>query len=353
MEVYVLDSSFKKIKYLHPFDFQWERRLKKSGQFSCVILANDYSSDMKYLCYSEDTEFGIIEQPKYSKKINGEFIELSGKFATSAMNDCVLYPTVYYTSKNVNEMAQSVAETALASSSMLRINPSSITNYAGTMKLDSWQQTGGYAADAMYKLLDLDEASFAIRRSHSTGVITLDIYKGTDRTKGSGNNYVTFATSLGDMSNPEITVDDSAMKNYAIVAGSGEGASRIYITVDLADYDAKVGRRTLWVDAKDENYDSTKQTLAQYKSSLYSRGLEKLNDNTIIVNCNFDVNNKGYSYRTDYDLGDLVDVVLDEVGLSYKRRITEITERWQSNRLTIKLTMGNSIPTIYERVRTR
>lgn len=200
------------------------------------------------------------------------------------------------------------------------------------------------------------------------------LYKGKDLSE-----YISFTESNDNISTTEYLEDNKNVKNVALVAGEGEGANRTTVTVGEGK---GIDRHELYVDSRDVssaiNYDELiksypggtikkidgksyyqvngeniaiityyensedSQDITDcillsdvYTESLKSEGYEALAgcisaisfSGTVIVNC-------GYTYKMDYNLGDIVNVE-SEYGISINIRITEIVESKDGNGYTI------------------
>ena len=197
------------------------------------------------------------------------------------------------------------------------------------------------------------------------------LYKGNDL-----KDYISFSQNNDNISTTEYLEDNSNVKNVALVAGQGQGANRVTTTIGEG---VGIDRHELYVDAKDVsstiNYDEliesypngtikkingksyyqvngeniatityyengediTECTLLDdiYIESLKSIGYETMVDyvpiksfiGTVIVNC-------GYTYKEDYNLGDIINIE-SEYGISMNVRITEIIENEDDNGYTI------------------
>lgn len=105
---------------------------------------------------------------------------------------------------------------------------------------------------------------------------------------------------------------DACYKNFAYVAGEGEGSARVIVEVDLRS-SADEERREVYVDARDlqstyqdDAGDEHTYTADQYRALLRQRGLEKLAEYQKIETVNGDVDpNANLTYGVDFDLGDL------------------------------------------------
>lgn len=71
----------------------------------------------------------------------------------------------------------------------------------------------------------------------------------------------------------------------------------------------------------------------------------------IIQNIEIEASNTGFAYLTDWDLGDLVDVVIPELGLAMEARIITVREVRKRNNLTITIELGDKMLTQLKKAR--
>ena len=97
------------------------------------------------------------------------------------------------------------------------------------------------------------------------------------------------------------------------------------------------------MDARDISSDGL--TADQYNSALIQRGNEKLAENGI-VECleATTLPNVNFTYKKDYDLGDIVTVNKKAWGIEMDKRITEIQEIYENGGFTIVPTFGDPQP---------
>ena len=107
-------------------------------------------------------------------------------------------------------------------------------------------------------------------------------------------------------------------------------------------------KRILYVDARSDRWDPEEQTETEYLEGLRQKGLDKLLDYQIIQNVEIEASNTGFAYLTDWDLGDLVDVVIPELGLAMEARIIEVRKK---NNLTISIELGDKMLTQLQKAR--
>ena len=99
----------------------------------------------------------------------------------------------------------------------------------------------------------------------------------------------------------------------------------------------------MFVDAKDIN--PSGMTAAQYKAALLQRAQEALNE--AIVSETLECETEAainFTYKVDYDLGDIVTVRKKRWGLNMDQRITELQEIYEFGGLIVVPTLGDPMP---------
>lgn len=154
--------------------------------------------------------------------------------------------------------------------------------------------------------------------------------EGVNRTVNQQSNPpIIFSKKYDNIIESEYTKDVSMYKNCAIVAGQGEGAEREIVIVN--NNLSGQNRKELFVDARD----------VENRSNLADRGKSKLAENTI--NESFEANIDIENYRIEWDLGDFVTILDNEIGVISDTQIIEIRETYEEGVLTIEPTFGDTI----------
>ncbi|MFV0412767.1 MAG: Gp37-like protein [Oscillospiraceae bacterium] len=164
-----------------------------------------------------------------------------------------------------------------------------------------------------------------------TQIITSAI-PGTDRTLPE-NFTGMFSDTFGNIDSVQIMESIQEYRNFAIVAGEGEGAARIWTTIGVDDYQTL--RRELYVDARDlqkkymiVNGDSVTQgeySDTEYIAVLQARGLEKLAENKREFSIQIGTNEQPQmQYGVHYSLGDIVPIYLKKYGLYVSARVSSV-----------------------------
>lgn len=159
--------------------------------------------------------------------------------------------------------------------------------------------------------------------------------------------------TLGQMSYMESELE---FKNYAIVAGQGEGAERRIVTV--GDESATgFDRHVLFVDARDvaeETDEDPPQPIPVEKieERLRARGLQKLAEHQQEVYLEGQALTKSrLVYEKDWDLGDVVTQQNRDWGVTLDARITEVKEIYEPGKTSIEPVFGNNRPTLISKIK--
>lgn len=171
--------------------------------------------------------------------------------------------------------------------------------------------------------------------------IIFDLYQGKDRTfRQTVNNRVIFSEDYNNLNNALYKYNDQGLRTYAVVGGEGEGSARKYVTIGGG---SGLGLRELFVDAKD--IQSEGLTTAEYEEALLQRGREALNEAVVSESLECETEAAiNFTYKEDYDLGDIVTIRKKKWGLYMNQRITELQEVYQYGSLTVVPTFGDPLP---------
>lgn len=334
MQLLALDSSFQPIAYLPYFNLQWTREYYQVGQFSAQIAAADYQPAMAYLYTPDRPETGIIQKVELAETIKGRFVQLSGYFLEAILNDKVVYPT-YYATGAVPASVVAMLRQYQDDIPLLTVADAPAAQAEDT----AWQETGGQLADVAYTKLQTVQYSLRCRYDYQANRITAEVWQGLDRTQEQTiHPFVTFSDGFGNLNEVDASADRSNYKNFAIVTGQDQEENR---KVAYADLSGGGYKRILYVDARSERWDPDKQTEDEYLAGLTQKGLDKLLDYAIVNNVDIQAAASGFVYRKDWDLGDLVDVIVSDIGLSMQARIITVREVFKKNNQTVEIEMGD------------
>lgn len=154
---------------------------------------------------------------------------------------------------------------------------------------------------------------------------------------------VIFSDAYDNISSQIYTLDLSAEKNFAYVAGRGEGAERTVIAVDKAGLSG-FDRKEIFVDARDLEEGDNEYTL------LKDRGFSKLSAMCAADSYDFTAVSTTLQYLKDWDLGDLVTVMSEGFGMTVHERVLEVEEAYDSSGVQITPTVGEPEKTLQEKL---
>ena len=215
-----------------------------------------------------------------------------------------------------------------------------VTGIQSTIEI---QTTGDNLSDKLYEVGNTKEISHRVRYDYLTDDLAFEVWQGKDRRDTQEeNSWAVFSNSFYNIRNVVYNRNESSYKNFAYVAGAGEGSARKIITVDLRQPGEE--RREIWVDARDlqETDDNgNKIPAATYTAQLRQRGLEKLAEYRKVETINSGIDpNANLVYKKDFDLGDYCTYINTEIQISADKRITEAMETYEGGAMELSVTFG-------------
>lgn len=182
----------------------------------------------------------------------------------------------------------------------------------------------------------LDEAVIELCKTYNygwdiyitNGKLTVDIYKGVDRSYGQrANPYVVFSESFENLYTTEYVYESEEYANMTLVGGEGEGLDRTYAYVnnDVSGLD----RYEAFTDARDISQstdDGGMLSHEAYQALLEERGRENLTSMLISEGFTGEVlSDVSFKYGTDFNLGDVV-TVINKYGMTKNVRVLSAIE---------------------------
>lgn len=200
-------------------------------------------------------------------------------------------------------------------------------------------------ASAAVQLMQAGGFGGRVRFDPATAAQTLELLQGKDRSvPGTAlyNGY--FSTRMQNLSGAVYTQDASDYANVVLCGGEepGENDSFTRYFCELGDMTASGNaRRELWVDGSSVRHKYTVQNAdgttsdaeyseAEYQAAVqnYARAALKNHMSTRQLKCT--AANTNLIYGTDYELGDLVPVRVEELGLNAVARVASIRLIYES-----------------------
>lgn len=279
-------------------------------------------------------EAGVIEDRTISESSSAREITAKGRFLSSYMDRRLIKSTVNYSGTVEDAMRQLLA-------GVTAIPLVELGSRNGFPETVSFQATYKNLLTYENKLAMASGIGFRFRPDFTGKRIFFETYKGADRTISQRtNSRVIFSEEYDNLNSVTYRENDQLYKTVAYVGGEGEGSERVYVQVGSG---SGLELREVFVDAKDLR--SEDLTAEEYTAQLTQRGLDTLAED--IISEAFDCETApgmNFSYRSDYDLGDIVTVRKESWGMQANLRITELQEVYEHEIMTVVPTLGSALP---------
>lgn len=358
MELIVLNKDFIELGRIDDFEsLIWNRRYTKTGSFE---LHTDVQflpllQEGTYIYRNDAIEYGVIQGLNYDRNTGGtEVLVVKGMFGESLLSNRVIEKTITMRGTHEDICRNLVSSYFIDCTDTKRIVPNLIaTAKKGLGSPVEVQDTGSTVETKLYELLNEQSMSYHIWYDYLQNKRIFEVYKGLDRTENQTDNaWATFSDDAENIDSVSYSKDIAEYKNFAYVAGEGEGVNRIVVEVDCTNGE---DRMELYVDARDlqkEREDKTIMTDSEYAAVLRQRGLEKLTEHDKIESVDSKANPfSNLIYKEDYDLGDYCTYLNNRLGIVTEKRLTEIQEIFENGELTINPTFGSSYLNVYDKIK--
>lgn len=329
MELYVLDRSLRTIGIIDAYtSIIWTKRYFACGDFELYLPVShlDILAIGNYIYRLDDDAIMFIENIEITTDSEvGNFLRVSGRSAECLLAKRIIWNQTTFSGTVENLIYKLIRENAVSPTDANRVIPlltiGESQNYAETIEK---QITGTNLLDAIIELCTTYQYGFKF--TLQDGQFVFSLYKGKQ-------TEVVFSPEFDNLINTSYQRNTSEYANVALVAGEGEGASRKTCPVGNA---SGLDRSEIYVDARDLSTDSEEPISdEEYDAILIERGSEKIAEHTVTEGFEGNAEPSGtYDYKTDWNLGDIVQVV-NEYGMAGNPRIVEIIESEDENGYSI------------------
>lgn len=339
VELKIYDKDLNLLGVVDSFiSLRWKRSFFESGDFELVVVPSENNLSLlkknNVVLRDNDIEGAIIETREFSDDGDNMELHVSGRLLSSLLSRRIVRKKVVFNGKfsdGMRAIQQSGIMTPIHSKYTLETSSAACDNV-------SFQVTYKNVYDYIVKLSKSSNVGYKVVADIPNKKYIFQTYLGVDRSHDQSVNdrYI-----FGEYNVEKASLTDSVKQCYnkALVGGAGEDEERVLVEVgaSVTDFD-------LWevfVDSKGESQGEL--TLAQYKEVLKQNGQEKLVE---IINT-IDFTAYGYDYLDKWDLGDIVDIQLDNFGVLDSYKITEVEEVIEDGRHTIYPTFGTPLATVF------
>lgn len=340
MEIRVYSADLYRIGQIeNQTSIQWTRKFFEAGDFE--IHAPITEKNLKLLHQNNIVsikgakEAGVIEDiEKEESDIKSE-ITIKGRFLSSYCDRRVIEGTVNYD----NAKIESVMRELLTMCDKIPLVE--LGELHGFDQTISFQATYRNLQTVLNKIAKYGLIGYRFTPDFDKHRIIFDTMQGTDHSYAQNENKrVIFTEGYSNLTNAKYRYNNQALKTVAIVGGQGEGAEREIVKVGSG---SGLNLREIFVDARDISPDGL--TKEQYRAALYQRGEEALNEARAAESMESEIDPKtNFTYKEDYDLGDIVTVKKKRWGLYTHQRITAVKEVYEYGGGFIVPTLGDPLP---------
>ena len=343
MVINIIDREFNFLGQVDQFEsfmptFKWHG----VGGFELHLHKNNLYADKlvkeNIIFTTEDKAYIILHREISS--IDGKMI-VKGKELKSYLARWLVFPPAGYAYYRVNSNVETIMKEYVAAT----LQRKGITNIVvaddlGRGDKTVYQSRYKNLADDLEKLSLASNLSWDLRLDLDNKRFIFDVVEGRDIT--ASQDLLPPAIFSADYDNiGEQTLIESKVDyaNTAIVAGQGEGVERsIAIVGDSQGYDSF----ETFVDARD----------LETETHLPIRGEQKLAESREIFAFDSEVlTDKNLVYEEDFKLGDIVTIQSNQWNITTERRITELSEIYESSGFRLNVVFGESIPTLIDLVK--
>ncbi|MDO5329002.1 MAG: hypothetical protein Q4E88_02725 [Coriobacteriia bacterium] len=331
-----LDKNFVLLAEVPAINMQWKRRYYDYGEFEVQLRWADYDPDMAYIWNTKTNEVAIIDKFNPKNEGHGDFVYLSGYFCESWLSYGVVvdHGTVPV---NVITACRTMVTNRIINNSLRLPATIEIGNLKShSSNIDAYPDDESEVGLLCKKLLTSIEYAQKLRFDYSTKKFYYDIVQGIDRSV-EGANHCVFSERLKNINDLDYSYDQSDYKNYAdIKISRGGNPERFdYTNVDISKNNEPIRKIKFEVSDTKSATDHDARVAARQKASL------ELLNHKIVENANFEPATNSYEYMVDYDLGDIVQIVIAGIEVSISLRIIGIDEVHKKHTREIKLQFGD------------
>lgn len=158
--------------------------------------------------------------------------------------------------------------------------------------------------------------------------IYFDFYKGYNRTKDSLLPVI-YSESLDNLAGYDVVSKNEAA-NVALVYSEKDGETYS----GTAGAAAGVARRETYINKTDD----VGYIGADYVQQLQEEGKLSLQSFTLAISA--DIDNRAYDYRRQFNVGDIVTLIINDLQISYNVRVLEVREYNDVSGYTIEMILG-------------
>lgn len=341
--IYVLDQNFNLQGVIDEYvSIIWRPSYSEIGDFEIYLGATSKAIDLlrenRYVVRSSDisVENGVTTYEKvmiiknlqlFTDVENGDFYCVTGRELKFLLHQRIVWKQTNLTGTAENAIRRLVDENAINPSDTKRAIPNLMLGVsAGFSDTIEKQVTGKYLDESITEICIAYNYGWDIFISNNKMIMV--VYAGLDRSHGQSERaYVVFSDEFENLYNTEYKLSTETFANTTLIGGEGEGAERIYTTVN--DNYTGLSRYETFTDARDisQNKGTEEEIdLSTYTKLLAERGKENLASLSYTEGYTGEVlSNVAFKYGEDFFIGDIV-TVINKYGMKKNVRVLSAIE---------------------------
>ena len=199
----------------------------------------------------------------------------------------------------------------------------------GTGNYDSLEYNNVY--EYITKILDSKNAGWGAGLQVQNGTISINARVGVDK-----SGTVRFGTFLGNAVTAEYTVDNQSYMNRVYAVGQADD-DIVVVQVDQTNSDHEI--YSAYLDKRLDFPKPEEMTLEDYQDALQTRAYMSVIARHVRETLKIsDINAE--EYGSEYTLGDIVGVVIDDLNLTAKRRVVAVKRVLEGNNDKLSIELG-------------
>lgn len=363
INILAMDKEFNIVGVLAYDLLQWRRRYFEAGSFSIDIPISQYNNSIKYIYTKDREEIGKVTQINYNIDARGQRVSLSGYFMEQEFNRRVVFPRATEWASNSNiaypnptwlyvegkaetvatQYAQTFKDVQIYTGGQQRkrCNLGIDVNASPTPrgKQSVHYRNGEYLGNKLYNILKPSLLSYRVTYAGDdltkagVNLFVMNVIQGVDHT-AEGENPVVFSTKYGNINNIDLLIDTTETKN-AVITVSDEDEEKDVFTWATVEAETEENVNFIKLDSMEKKKDYA--TIADFAQVLTQEAHEELLEHRDIISFDFNAIAESYAYRADFDLGDVVQIVIDELNIDTKAVLTGVNEIIKAGAETIEL----------------
>lgn len=374
LNIYVLNQDLQKIGIVDNYtSLIWAKRYFDFGD--CEIYAPATETNLEifqldnYIMREDDDMVCRIKSVELDTNIeSGNYLIITGTDCRTILNQRIVWKQTSFSGTAENFIRRLINQNIISPTDPDRaIERFVLGEYYGFDERISLQTSYDPIGDKIAEICRMFGYGFKV--SFDGNNFVFDIYKGTDRSFSQNENpYVVFSNDFDNLKSSKFLMDKSQYASIALVGGSGEGKDRLLTTVNTS-IASGINRHEIFVDAKSISKNLTYDDLveayaggtistvsgtvyyvvdgeriatldkaddpqnavlldAPYYTLLDEAGSEELAEAKTLSTFEGEVETENtYSYKTDYYLGDIVQIK-NEFNIERAARIVEVVESY-------------------------